>query len=200
MANPTTGFGLRPVRRLDAAGLSFQVEQREIAYNNANTIGTGDLCTSLASGYIDKYTAGDTITAGVFIGCRYLNPTLGYDWFFPIWNAPSLPSTTKVYALLIADPNVVFEARTSGGASAVGVADIGANFELVVGTPNALTGQSTTTIDDATGPATTATYPVKMVNTAPTVNSNFNDNSLVNNIIEVRLNTLNLYTAAGITA
>lgn len=199
MANPTTGFGLRPARRLDAAGLSFQLEQREIAYNNSHTIGTGDLTTFLASGYIDKYTAGDTITAGVFMGCRYLSPALGYTQWFPSWTAPSLPSTTKVYALILQDPNVVFEVRTGGGAAAVGIADIGANFELTVGTVNALTGQSTTLVDDATGPATTATYPVKMVNIAPTVNSNFNDNSLVNNIIEVRLNTLALYAAAGIT-
>lgn len=198
MANPTTGFGLRPVRRLDGAALSFQVERRLIAYNNAHTIGTGDLCTSLASGYIDAYTAGDTITAGVFIGCKYLSPTLGYEFWFPQWNAPTLPSTTVVYAYVIADPNIVFDVRTAGGtAAAVGVADIGANFELTVGTVNALTGQSTTTVLNT--PATTSTYPVKMVNTSSTVTSGFNDNTLVNNIIEVRLNTLNLFTAAGIT-
>lgn len=197
MANPTTGFGLRPIRRLDGAAISWQLEQRQIAYNNAHTFGTGDLCTQLASGYIDAYTAGDTVTAGVFMGCSYFSSVVGRTIWSPIWNAPSLASTVVVTAWIIADPTIVFEARTSGGSAAVGIADIGANFELTVGTPNSITGQSTTTV--LATPATTSTYPVKMVNTAPTVTSNFNDNTLVNNVIEVRLNSLGLFAAAGVT-
>lgn len=176
--------------------MSFQVVERQIAYNNAHTIGTGDLTTALVTGYIDAYTAADAVTAGVFIGCKYLSPTTGRVEWLPQWNAPTLPSTTVVTAYLIADPNIVFEIRSAGGtAAAVGIADVGANFEVTVGTVNALTGQSTTTLLNT--PDTTATLPLKMIGVSQRQGS-FNDPTLVNNIVEVRLNTIQLYQAAGI--
>lgn len=198
MTNPTAGFGLRAVRRLDGAALSFQMVERRIAYNDATTIGTGDLVTPLATGYVTAYTAADAITGGVFAGCKYLDPSTGRVGWFPSWTNPSLPSTTVVTAFLIADPNIVFDIRSSGDSAAIGIEDVGANFEVTVGTPNAQTGQSTTTLL-GTSAATTATLPLKMVSfPSQLVNSGYNDDTLVNNIVQVRLNTLQLFAAAGL--
>ncbi len=200
MANPTTGFGLQFSRRLDAAGLSAQMITRRIAYNEASSIFNGDLVEALVDGYIEAYTAGDSaaVVGGVFRGCKYLNPSTGrMDWF-NAWTAPTLPSTTVVEAFLECDPNVVYTIRSAGGtAAAVGIADIGANFEVTVGSGNALTGISTTTLLNT--PATTSTFPLKMVGLYQGVPSSFNDPTLVNNIVEVKLNNLQWFQIAGIT-
>lgn len=199
MANPTTGFGLQFSRRLDAAGLSAQMITRRIAYNYGTAIGNGNLTTVLDTGYISNYTAGDSaaLLGGVFKGCKYLNPSTGYTQWYPSWTAPTLPSTTVVECYLECDPNVVYLIRSAGGSNAaVTIADVGANFEVTVGTPNSLTGMSTTTLLNT--PATTATFPLKMVGLYQGPVSAYNDPTLVNNIVEVKLNNAQFFQTAGL--
>ena len=200
MANPTTGFGLQFSRRLDAAGLSAQIITRRIAYNESGAIYNGDLVEALVDGTIEQYTAGDSavVLGGVFRGCKYLNPALGYSMWYPHWSAPTLPSTTIVEAFIECDPNIIYTIRTAAGtAAAATIADIGANFEVTMTAGNALTGVSGMTAINT--PATTATYPLKMVGLYQGVNSSFNDPDLVNNVIEVKLNNLQWFQTAGIT-
>lgn len=200
MANPTTGFGLQFSRRLDAAGLSAQLITRRIAYNEATAIYNGDLVEALVDGTIEQYTAGDSaaVLGGVFRGCKYLDPALGYTRWYPYWSAPTLPSTTIVEAFIECDPNIIYTIRTAGGtAAAATIADIGANFEVTMTAGNTLTGISGMTALNT--PATTATYPLKMVGLYQGVNSSFNDPDLVNNVIEVKLNNLQWFQTAGIT-
>lgn len=195
MANPTAGFGLQPVRRIDGAALSFQLEVRRIAYNNSHVMATGDLVKSLTTGFIDAYIAADTQTAGVFFGCKYRDPNLGYTVWRPIWNAISgLASTDIVEAYIIIDPNIVFEVRNSSAVTAITVANIMENADVVVGSPTALTGQSVATLNQATL-AVTATLPLRIVGLGQGAG---NDNTLGNNIVEVRLNTSDLQTATGL--
>lgn len=195
MANPTAGFGLREVRRIDGAALSFQVEARRIAYNNTNVMATGDLVKSLTTGYIDAYVAGDTRSAGVFWGCKYLDPNSGKMEWRPMWNAVSgLASTAIVTAYVIIDPNIVFEIRNSSASAPITVANIGENADIVVGVPTASPGQSVATLNQATL-AVTATLPLRIVALGQTIG---NDNTLGNNIVEVRLNTTDLQTATGL--
>lgn len=186
MANPTGGFGLRPIRRLDGAAPSWQLEEREIAYNYSGVIATGDLVKNLDTGFIDLYAAAGAQCAGVFMGCYYRDPNLGYLVYRPIWNAVSgLSSTDKVKALIISDPMVVFELRL-GGTTVGATTHIGNSMELTVGTPTALTGQSVA-LGDSSTLGTTTTYPVRVVGLGRAVG---NDNTLKNNIVEVVLNTL----------
>lgn len=195
MANPTGGFGLRAVRRIDGAALSFQVEARQIAYNNAHVMATGDLVKILNTGYIDAYVAADsnTVTLGVFQGCKYRDPNAGYTVWRPIWNAVSgLASTDKVTAYIhLLDPMLAYEIR-SGTANAVTIASIGLNADVVVGTPNATTGQSAATLDT---PATTATLPLRIVALGQAVG---NDNTLANNVVEVVPNSSSMLRTTGV--
>lgn len=200
MANPTTGFGLQFSRRLDAAGLSAQLITRRIAYNEAAAIYNGDLLEALVDGTVQRYTAGDSaaVVAGVFRGCKYLDPASGRQQWYQYWSAPTLSSSTIVEAFIECDPNIVYTIRTAGGtAAAAGLADIGANFEVTMTAGNTLTGISGMTALNT--PATTATYPLKMVGLYGGVNSSFNDPDLVNNVIEVKLNNLQWFQTAGIT-
>lgn len=184
MANPTGGFGLRAVRRLDGAAMSFQIETNQIAYNNANTFGTGDLVIRLSTGFIDKYAASGAVVLGVFMGCKYFSAPVGRTIWSPIWNAPSIASNLIVEAYIMTDPNLVFDIRGSATA-AITRADVGANADVVVGTANAITGQSTTTLDTS-AMNSTATFPLRIVGLAsfPEV-----DNTLASNIAQVVLNT-----------
>ncbi len=193
MANPSAGFGLRAVRRFDGAALSFQITEREIAYNNSHTMGTGDLVKQLNTGYIDAYVASDATVLGVFLGCSYFSAAVGRTIWSPIWNAPTIASTLKVKAWVIDDPNVVFDIRGSATA-AITIADVGANADIVVGTQNAITGQSTSLLNTA-AMDTTATYPLRIVGLASYPNI---DNSLAGDIAQVILNTSPYKVALGV--
>lgn len=198
MANPTTGFGLQFSHRLDSAALSAQMITRRLAYNEASLIGNGDLVEALADGYVEAYTAGDSaaVLGGVFRGCKYLDPAVGYTRWYPNWSAPTLPSTTVVECYLECDERVVYNIRSSGSA-ALGIAAIGANFEVTVGTPNSLTGMSTTVLL-ASSINTTATLPLKMVGLYQGVASDYNDPTLEDNIVQVKLNNLQFFQTAGL--
>ena len=193
MANPMAGFGLRACRRIDGAALSFQIETRRIAYNNTSVIATGDLTKSLTTGFIDLFAAGNAQSCGVFLGCKYRDPNIGNTVWRPIWNAVSgLASTDIVEAYVIIDPNIVWEIRGSG--TVITVANVGENADLTVGSPSALTGQSVALLNQGTL-AVTATLPLRIVGLGQ---SPGNDNTLAQNIVEVRLNTTDLQTATGL--
>ncbi len=192
MANPTVGFGLRLAGRYDGAAQAFQMEQCRIAYDNSHTFGTGNLVIGLNTGYIDAYTAGGAQVKGVFAGCSYFSSVVGRTIWSPLWNAPSLASTVIVTAWILSDPAYLFEIRTS--VAPITIADIGANVDVVVGTTNAITGQSTT-VTDGTTMDSTSTFPLRIhsIGTNPTI-----DNTLVGNIGLVSLNTSVYRTNTGV--
>lgn len=201
MTNVNAPFGLRPVRRLDAAALSFQMERRFIAYNESSVIGTGDLVVLANTGYIDLYANGGTRVHGVFFGCKYFNPSVGMMKWYPSWTAPTLPSGTIVEAYIISDKNVVFEIQS--GSAGTPFADIGTNSDVVVGTPNAYNGMSTTYLDATHD--TTATFPLRVVGMGQGV-STVNQAGTTNgydpltgyNIVQVILNSFDMYNTTGL--
>lgn len=186
MANPTGGFGFRPVRRLDGAALSFQLREVTITYNESSVIAKGDLVIWTSAGVIDLYTAAGAQVGGVFMGCKYRDPNSGKVEWRPMWNAVAgLASTDIVTAWIIDDPMIVYEARLNG--TTVGATThIGNTVDVVVGTPSALNGQSVALLA-ASGLGTTTTFPCRVVGLGKGAD---NDNTVKNNILEVVLNTL----------
>lgn len=175
--------------------MSFQLIERQMAYDYATAIGTGDLVAPDTNGQIVRYAAGGTLSAGVFMGCKYLDPALGYTRFSPNWPTPSLPSTTVVKCYILNDPNILFELRVDGAAAA-GQSAVNANIELVTtDTPNTLTGQSTERGSLASISNSTATLPLRIYDL---FDAPGNDNTAANNIILVRFNTNQLQTATPI--
>lgn len=169
------------------------MEEVQIAYNNANTFGTGDLVKALNTGYIDKYTAGGAQVKGVFMGCKYFSSAVGRTIWSPIWNAPSLASNLVVTAWILSDPGYLFEIRGDQD-GAIGQTSIGVNADVTVGTPNSITGQSTTLVDNSTI-LDTATLPLRIHSIASYPNI---DNSLAGNIVLVSLNTSVYRTNTGV--
>lgn len=195
MANVNAPFGLRAVRRLDGAAMSFQYGARQIAYNNAHNIYTGDLVISLNTGYIDYYTNGGTTVAGVFSGCTYNDPSNnGQVIWRPAWLAVSgLASTDVVTGYLTHDPMLAYEIQS--GSAGAPLADIMDNSDVVVGTGSTRTGQSGAYLDSTHD--TTATLPVKIIGLGRGVGTGYDATSGYN-IVEVILNTLDIKTVLGI--
>lgn len=196
MANPTVGWGFRPVRNFLSSAGNFQTNTRQIAYNYATAIGFGDAVIPLSTGYIALATATDTPIQGIFAGCRYINPNAAQGQqitYSKNWPGVSLGvSTIVVTAFVYDDPNIVFEVRNSSAATPITEADLGINAKLVAGTVNSA-GISTQTLDQATI-ATTPTFPFRIQGLSRAVN---NDNTIGNNLVYVTLNAAALNTPTG---
>lgn len=192
MANPSAGFGFRPVRRIDGAAPSFQLIPAQIAYNNSNTIAKGDPCIVNSSGQIDIWASGALF--GIFWGCEYLDPSLGYVDWKNSWAAPSgLASTTVVTGYVIADPMMVFEVVSPLSSNTLQASVYKNAAATTVGTPSpsGARGLSTATIS---GIATTSTLPFRIVGLSQKIGNN---NAANNNIVEVMFNNSQYIT--GIT-
>jgi hypothetical protein len=183
MANPTGGFGCRPVRRRDGAAWTGALTAVNLAFNNANIIAKGDPVITLATGFIDRWSSG--VIRGIFWGCEYLDPVNNYVNWFNAWKAPTLAGGTLVTAYIIDDPDLVFEIRAGAGLNvAQGSVWSNAAFQGV-GAPNAA-GMSTATL---TGIATTNTLPLRITGLSQKIG---NDNTSTSNVVEVCFNNFEL--------
>lgn len=161
MANTNAPFGFRSYQGQGPAP-TYNNFAMLIASNNTTPIFNGDAVIQLATGYIGQATAGTATLAGVFIGCRYTSVSQKRTVWMPYW--PGSDATGDVEAYVINDPNTLFVAQAGG--TAIGIADIGANIQLNVGTGNTSTGISGMYVET---PAVTATLPFRIVGlvTAP---------------------------------
>jgi hypothetical protein len=145
MANTNKPSGLSPVQYLNGAPWNGQARVYSIAYDYATAIYNGDPVilsgTSDGNGVagITLATAGTgnpVVGAVVGIG-RYesliANPNNLSQTYFP---AGGDGNTSPWYALVVDDPNVIFEAQDIGTSTALAAADIGTNINLKSGTGN----------------------------------------------------------------
>jgi hypothetical protein len=167
-------FGFTPVRKLDGSAWSVSQNQYYIASGYNTAIFTGDPVTMLSDGTIGIGVAGSPCL-GIFAGCKYYSSTpdsSGHRWQFkPNWVAnTTVPAGTVVEALVIDDPNTVFSAQETNGSGAAGtplaLADRNLNINFLIGSGNAATGQSTSSINNASE-ADTATLNMKILDLAP---------------------------------
>lgn len=163
---PTSGFG----------------PPRLIANADTAAIGYGDPVTSLTTGYVTLSTAGTTQIDGIFYGCTYLSTAVGrIVWSF---NWPGSGASGDITAFLCTDPQATFVAQSDN--AAIVFADIGANINFVIGTPNATTGFSTTSVGQSTI-NTTATLPFRILglfsDSAPPGTNGTDNTSTFNRVI-----------------
>lgn len=146
-----SGYGSAP---------TYEQTTRLIASNNSTAIFFGDAVIPLATGYIAQATASTVQMAGVFVGCKYLSTSQKRTVWSNYW--PGSDATGDVEAYIVSDPNATFKVQAGGSATAIGVADIGANINLGVGTGNTSTGISGMFVDQTTI-NTTATLPFRIL-------------------------------------
>jgi hypothetical protein len=162
MANPNAPFGFQHVKGNGSAPTYEQVTAR-VAYNAA-AIYQGDPVSPDANGNIVIAAPGTTQIAGIFVGCKYLSVARKNTVWSNYWPGSDVASTQWVEAYIINDPNAQFVAQV-GGSTSVGAveADVNANVQFAIGTPNPFSGISGAFIDINVTPAVTATFPFRLV-------------------------------------
>lgn len=168
MANTAAYFGFTQYQGGAGGAPTFAQSARRIASGNTTPIYTGDPVmpvVSTANGYITQGAAGTTRLDGIFVGCKYLNTSLGRTVFSPYW--PGSGATGDVEAYVIDDPNSRFLVQTSfSGAPMTGTATtmtsgiIGQYAQFTIGSGNTSTGRSGAYLSSV---ATTVTFPFIVV-------------------------------------
>ena len=167
MANTAAPFGFQLAGFLDGRTGSLGQQTRLIANADSTAVYSGDPVTSLSTGYVTRSTAGTTQIAGIFIGCTYLNTSLGRTVWSPSW--PGSGATGDITAYVVTDPQAVFKVQAGGSTTAIGIADINANINFALGSPNTTSGQSGAYVDQTTINPATTTLPFRIIGlvTAP---------------------------------
>lgn len=160
MANTNSPNGFQRFGLLDGASPSMGNQQRLVAQGDTTPIGYGDPVVSLATGFVARATAGTTQISGIFMGCYYLNTAVGRVVWSKSWPGASAGSNGS--ANIDTDPNALYVAQALS--TAIGFADIDANINFAIGTPQTESagGFSTSTLDQSTI-NTTNTLPFRIV-------------------------------------
>jgi len=203
MANTFAPRGLVPYAGADGAaptyGLGFR--PRLIAYNDTTKIYHGDPVKALSTGYVAQWTAATAVSqlAGVFWGCRYYSVSTKQPYFNNYWPGADVGTDAEIEGQLIpvntATPPM-FLIQTGNSVTTavnVGVADIGQNADVALGTGNTNTGMSGAYLDINTF-GTTATLPFRIVDIYDGSSFN-NDPTSANNWVIVQAN---IYQETGI--
>ena len=168
MANTQAYFGFTQYQGGAGGAPTFTQSARRIASSNSTAIYTGDPVmpvVSTANGYITQASPGSTTLAGIFVGCKYLNTSLGRTVWSNYW--PGSGATGDVEAYVIDDPNARFIVQTStssfpmtGTATSMTSGVIGQYAQFSIGTGNTLSGRSGAYLSSL---ATTVTFPFLIV-------------------------------------
>lgn len=152
MSNSATPFGLRPIGKFDQGSLEV-MRQYPIASGYATAIAVGDVVQLVdntnvvtiekQSGTGDDTTAIDI--AGIFMGCTYTDPNLGYVVHSSQWPASTVASDAMAY--VVDDPNVLFEIQADGTPPNNVREVYGKNTLLVQTAPNTTLGVSRVALD-----------------------------------------------------
>lgn len=156
MANSAAYFGFLQDMGLGSTPTYEQVP-RSLQYN-AGAIYRGDPVTSQTDGTIAISSPGTTQIAGIFQGAKYLSTSQARTIWNAYWPGSDVASGQYPEAYIINDPNARFLVQSD--ATGLTLADVNANVQFTIGTPNAYTKQSGAYV---TTPGATATLPFRVV-------------------------------------
>ena len=169
MAYPTVSgpSGLVPVKLVSGVPFVGVTRQYSIASGYNTNIFNGDAVKLVTGGTVERDTADAAMTPmGVFLGCTYTDPTLGYQLFSQHYPANTVASDIMAY---VADgTDVLFKvavlSSAAGATPVIGdlaITDLGANVAMINNNGDTATGNSRCGISDTT--ATTNTLPLRIV-------------------------------------
>ena len=183
MAYPTVSkpYGLQPVNLIGGqvfAGATRQLPITTSGVNYNTALFNGDVVQITSSGTIIKSTL-DTDTSavagvvGVFVGCRYTNPTTKQPTYSQYW--PGFASgVTDAFAYIVDDPDALFKVVSVGDTADGTGLDVtplqqtvlGNNVQLVLNTGDSTSGDSRIGVYwDSGNP--TQTYAMRIVDLVP---------------------------------
>jgi hypothetical protein len=166
MAYPTVSgpYGLVPVKLLSGTPFVGGVyRSMKIASGYNTTIFFGDAVKIVTGGTVERDTFDAAMTpVGVFMGCKYTDPNLGYELY-----SQSFPANTAaddIVAYVADATDLLFKAAVVSSGTTIGdlaLTDIGANVAGVDNTGDSTSGNSRGAISDTS--ATTNTLPFRIV-------------------------------------
>ena len=169
MAYPTVSgpSGLVPVKLVSGVPFVGVTRQYSIASGYNTNIFNGDAVQLVTGGTVERDTADAAMTPiGVFLGCTYTDPSLGYQLFSQYYPANTAASDIMAY---VADgTDVLFKvavlSSAAGATPVIGdlaITDLGANVAMINNNGDTATGNSRCGISDST--ATTNSLPLRIV-------------------------------------
>jgi len=165
MAYPAVSgpYGLVPVKLLSGTPFAGVTRTFKIASGYATSIFNGDAVKLVTGGTVERDTFDAAMTpVGVFMGCSYTDPVLGYKLFSQYYPASTVASDIEAYVVDATD--VLFKAAVVSSGTTIGdlaLTDIGANVAGVDNTGDSTSGNSRGAISDTS--ATTNTLPFRIV-------------------------------------
>jgi hypothetical protein len=180
---------MRPVGVLGGRPENGSFNSYKIASGYAANVFYGDVVKLVSTGVVEKDTGTATLTPiGVFVGCRFTNPTSKELTFSQYW--PTGTVASDAFAYVVDDPWAVFQIQANGS---VAQAALGENAEIVQTAGSTAIGTSKNSLNATT--ATTSTLPLRLVAFVDGPNSAVGD--AYTDLI-VKFNNHQLTTLAGI--
>ena len=175
MAYPTVSapYGFKPVNRQDGLPYAGATTQYAIASTYNTAIYNGDLVyitggTIAKSGVTTNATTAGNLTAGVFVGCQYVN-TLGQTVQAQYY--PGNVAATSAIAYVVVDENAAYKVAVTNGSDAMSsttIKAIGVNLAVDQGTGSATTGDSANgVVAPSANAGNASTLPVKVIAVVP---------------------------------
>lgn len=159
--------GLTPVNRLDGLPYAGATRTFKIASGYNTSIFNGDAVALVAGGTVEREAGSGTMSAvGIFVGCSYTDPTLGYKVHAQYFPANLVADDIEAY--VVDDRNVVFKVAVVSAGTTIGAVTqsaVGANVELIDNAGDTATGKSAVAASQTV--ATTAGHPFRVVDVVP---------------------------------
>ena len=166
MAYPTVSgpYGLKPVNLIGGQVFAGATRQIPIASAYGTNLLNGDLVKIVASGTLEKDAGTTTATpVGVFLGCRYTDPNLGYELYSQYFPANTVAS--DIVAYVADDPDQLYKVAVVSGTvviAGVGRTVVGNNMSLVQNAGSTQSGNSKVAVLSSSA-ATTNTLPIRVI-------------------------------------
>lgn len=158
MSSTATPYGMRPVGVLGGRPDNNAFNSYKIASGYAANIFYGDVVKIVSTGVVEKDTGTSTLTPiGVFVGCRYTNPTTKELTFAQYW--PTGTVASDAFAYVVDDPWAVFQIQSD---ETLAQTALGNNAAIVQTAGSTAIGNSKNALDGSTI-NTTNTLPLRIV-------------------------------------
>lgn len=128
MPNENTPRGFKPARMVSGAPFSGSMNPYRLASGYGTSIFTGDMVKLVTAGVVEKAAVTDQFR-GIVMGFQWVG-TDGVTRYSPYWPAGTVTQgANPATALVVDDPDVLFEAVFTNSASVPTIAAIGATFD-----------------------------------------------------------------------
>ena len=166
MAYPTVSgpYGLKPVNLIGGRVFAGATRQIPIASGYDTNLLNGDLVKLTTDGTLVKDAGTVTATpVGVFLGCKYTDPNLGYELYSQFF--PANTAASDIVAYVADDPDQLYKVAVVSGTTViagVGRTVVGNNMSLVQNAGSTQSGNSKVAVL-STSAATTNTLPMRVI-------------------------------------